>query len=99
MPPLSPAANPIGCFRDQGDDTGTRGRDLNGFFMHSPNMTTAACINECRQRGFAYARHAVQQSVLLRRQLWATRALQQLQDALQRQPRRDLRRLLGKQRL
>ena len=60
-PTLSPspsppqATNAIGCFRDQGDDTGTRGRDLNGFVTHGPNMTTAACINECQQRGFAYA--------------------------------------------
>ena len=55
MPPLSPAANPIGCFRDQGASAGTSGRDLNGFFMDSSSMTTATCINECRQRGFAYA--------------------------------------------
>ena len=51
------AANPIliGCFRDQGASIGTNGRDLNGFYTHSSSMTAAACINECRQRGFAYA--------------------------------------------
>jgi hypothetical protein len=46
---------PIGCFRDQGDPYGTNGRDLNGYVTHGPNMTTAACISECSQRGFAYA--------------------------------------------
>jgi hypothetical protein len=49
------AAHPIGCFRDQGNPTGTSGRDLNGFVTHGPNMTTAACINECQQRGYKYA--------------------------------------------
>ena len=54
---LAQAANLLGCFRDQGGavSAGTSGRDLNGFFMDSPNMTTTTCINECRRRGFAYA--------------------------------------------
>lgn len=54
---LAQGTNPllIGCFHDQGDSTGTRGRDLNGFVTHGPSMTTATCINECRQRGFTYA--------------------------------------------
>lgn len=55
QPSDPPAPTPIGCFRDQGENTGTRGRDLDGFYMESSSLTTAMCINACRQRGFAYA--------------------------------------------
>ena len=45
----------IGCFKDQGDPSGTRGRDLSGYMFSSPNMTVELCISECRRRGFAFA--------------------------------------------
>ncbi len=45
----------LGCYKDQGDPTGTRGRDLNGFVFNDRNMTTGRCVSECRARGFAYA--------------------------------------------
>ncbi len=45
----------VGCFKDQGDPLGTKGRDLNGYFFQDPNMTVETCISVCRQRGFKYA--------------------------------------------
>ena len=45
----------LGCFKDQGDPSGTRGRDLSGYVFSSPRMTVSLCISECRRRGFAYA--------------------------------------------
>jgi len=45
----------LGCYKDQGDPYGTRGRDLSGYMFSSPNMTTELCISECRKRGFAFA--------------------------------------------
>ena len=45
----------LGCFKDQGDPVGTAGRDLSGFVMNKPNMTTELCAATCRDRGFAYA--------------------------------------------
>lgn len=45
----------IGCFKDQGDSTGTSGRDLDGFVLNKKNMTTEMCISTCRDKGFRYA--------------------------------------------
>jgi uncharacterized protein len=56
--PLPSAAlgTALGCFKDQGDATpGTNGRDLDGFVMSSPAMTTTACMNTCRAQGFRFA--------------------------------------------
>jgi hypothetical protein len=58
-PPASQMAvangKPLGCFKDQGDPTGTNGRDLNGFVLNSPGMTTALCTQTCADKGFQYA--------------------------------------------
>lgn len=45
----------LGCFRDQGDPTGTSGRDLYGFVANEPGMTTERCVSLCRGKGFQYA--------------------------------------------
>lgn len=45
----------LGCFRDQGDATGTAGRDLSGFVVNDPRMTTDKCVSLCREKGFLYA--------------------------------------------
>ena len=46
----SPAAEFLGCYQDRS------ARDLNGFQApNSQGLTNAACIAECRRRGFAYA--------------------------------------------
>ena len=47
--------NYLGCFKDQGDPTGTRGRDLSGFVLNDPAMTVDKCVSLCRQKGFPYA--------------------------------------------
>ena len=44
-----------GCFKDQGDATGTDGRDLSGFALNLPLMTISLCIEECEHRDFSYA--------------------------------------------
>ena len=43
----------LGCFKDQGEPQGTKGRDLNGLLWTDKNMTIERCIAKCR--GFAYA--------------------------------------------
>jgi hypothetical protein len=53
--PASVAASYLGCFRDQGDPSGTSGRDLNGYVFNSAGMTTERCISACRSRGFRFA--------------------------------------------
>jgi hypothetical protein len=45
----------LGCFKDQGDPTGTKGRDLSGFVVNEPRMTTDKCTSLCREKGFLYA--------------------------------------------
>lgn len=56
MPPTPPPGGGyLGCFRDQGDPGGTRGRDLNGFTTGSQAMTPALCVQTCAARGFAFA--------------------------------------------
>ncbi len=45
----------IGCFKDQGEPQGTKGRDLSGFAISDPKMTTEKCVSICREKGFKYA--------------------------------------------
>jgi hypothetical protein len=45
----------LGCFKDQGDPTGTAGRDLSGFVVNDPQMTTDKCVSLCRDKGFKFA--------------------------------------------
>lgn len=45
----------LGCFRDQGDPTGTSGRDLHGFVANESGMTTEKCVSLCRAKSFQYA--------------------------------------------
>lgn len=45
----------LGCYKDQGDSSGTQGRDLNGYFIRSDKMTPAGCSNLCSSKGFKYA--------------------------------------------
>jgi hypothetical protein len=45
----------LGCFKDQGDSQGTRGRDLNGLMWSNAEMTTEKCQEHCKTRGYAYA--------------------------------------------
>lgn len=45
----------LGCFRDQGNATGTSGRDLSGFAVSEPQMTTERCVSLCGEKGFRYA--------------------------------------------
>ncbi len=45
----------LGCFKDQGDPSGTGGRDLDGFVMNKGDMTTEFCVSTCRSKGFEYA--------------------------------------------
>jgi len=45
----------LGCYRDQGEPTGTNGRDLNGFVVNDGNMSTAFCTSTCQGKGFRYA--------------------------------------------
>ncbi len=45
----------LGCFRDQGDSGGAKGRDLDGLMMSMPGMTTEACTETCAARGFPFA--------------------------------------------
>jgi len=54
-PPPAPTGQYMGCYRDQGDPTGTGGRDLNGYAVQQGNMTSARCTEECTQRGYTYA--------------------------------------------
>jgi hypothetical protein len=45
----------IGCFRDDGDPSGTGGRDLSGAMIEYDTMNPTSCITECASRGFSYA--------------------------------------------
>lgn len=54
-PTPQPGAGYLGCFRDQGDPAGTRGRDLNGYMTGSEAMSPALCVQTCAARGFAFA--------------------------------------------
>jgi hypothetical protein len=45
----------LGCFRDQGDPTGTSGRDLDGLAINDQGMTTEMCTQTCARQGFPYA--------------------------------------------
>ncbi len=45
----------LGCFRDQGDPFGLRGRDLADFGFGSEKMTPSLCMRECAKRGYRYA--------------------------------------------
>ncbi len=44
-----------GCFKDKGDPLSTKGRDLNGYFVSSKNMSIEKCMNICAKRGFRFA--------------------------------------------
>ncbi len=51
-------AGSLGCFRDQKEPQGrpnTTGRDLDGFLLSDPKMTTELCIQTCSSKGFAFA--------------------------------------------
>jgi hypothetical protein len=48
-------ASYLGCFRDQGDPSGTAGRDLAGAVVNNAGVTTETCLQFCQQRGFTYA--------------------------------------------
>ena len=45
----------LGCFKDQGDPSGTSGRDLSGAVWQDGKMTIESCNAYCGQRNFAYA--------------------------------------------
>ncbi len=45
----------LGCFKDQGDPFGLRGRDLAAFGFGSDRMTPNICMRECARRGYRYA--------------------------------------------
>ncbi|AEA34567.1 WSC domain-containing protein [Hippea maritima] len=45
----------LGCFKDQGDPFGLRGRDLAAFGFRSDRMTPNLCMRECARRGYRYA--------------------------------------------
>ena len=45
----------LGCFKDQGDPFGLRGRDLASFGFGSDEMTPSLCMRECARRGYRYA--------------------------------------------
>jgi len=45
----------LGCFKDQGDPFGLRGRDLAAFGFSSDKMTPELCSRECAKRGYTYA--------------------------------------------
>jgi hypothetical protein len=45
----------LGCFKDQGDPSGTKGRDLDGDVLTQSNMSTELCVSTCQEKGFAYA--------------------------------------------
>lgn len=45
----------IGCFRDKGDPSGTRGRDLDGLAVSHSTMSVGQCIDLCSKKGFPYA--------------------------------------------
>ncbi len=45
----------LGCFKDQGDPFGLRGRDLAAFGFGSDKMTPRLCMRECARRGYRYA--------------------------------------------
>jgi len=49
------SSNFLGCYKDQGDPTGTEGRDLNGAAFDLDNMTPGQCVSSCGSRGFQYA--------------------------------------------
>ncbi len=55
----APAAQPdggyLGCFLDQGDPTGTDGRDLDGMIWVDRDMTVDACRATCADDGYALA--------------------------------------------
>ncbi len=60
-PRPSPNARRLGCFKDQGDPFGLRGRDLNGAAFpgwganKGAPVTIEKCISFCNSRGFRYA--------------------------------------------
>jgi hypothetical protein len=45
----------LGCFKDQGDPFGTRGRDLDGKFVSDSSMTVQKCLSICASEGYPYA--------------------------------------------
>ncbi len=45
----------LGCYTDQGEHTGTGGRDLDGFMTRSDAMTPRLCAETCGRKGFTYA--------------------------------------------
>ena len=45
----------LGCFKDQGDPSGTSGRDLSGEFWQDGKMTIERCLDHCGQKNFPYA--------------------------------------------
>jgi Leucine-rich repeat (LRR) protein len=45
----------VGCFKDQGEFWGTKGRDLDGLMWSDAQMTTEKCLQHCESRGYAYA--------------------------------------------
>lgn len=53
--PVSESAEYLGCYKDQGDAEGTRGRDLSGSVLNYGNMTTDYCISKCKSEGYMYA--------------------------------------------
>jgi hypothetical protein len=57
----SSAVTPLGCFRDQGEPGGPKGRDVDGLMLTTPAMTTELCTETCAFRGYPFA--ATQDSV------------------------------------
>jgi len=51
----APPPKAIGCFKDQGDPGGTKGRDLDGHMLGAPDMTAAKCRAACTAKGFQFA--------------------------------------------
>jgi len=45
----------LGCFKDQGDPGGRKGRDLDGHVFSSGALTVQMCRSTCAEKGFAYA--------------------------------------------
>ena len=52
---IEQSARYLGCFKDQGDPFGLRGRDLAAFGFGSDRMTPNICMRECARRGYRYA--------------------------------------------
>lgn len=49
-PPPPPGGNVLGCYKDVVGD-----RDLTGYTLNEPGMTTRKCLSACQQKGFGYA--------------------------------------------